>query len=297
MVVPALLAAVAAPLVLGEARAAEAGPPDVLGAGLVTGGAMLVLYGLTRAEHGSPALVAAPLAAGLAVIAAFAVWERRAPAPLLPPGVLTTPSLRAATLGVGANALAFTAILYLGTLYLQDSLGYRPLTASLALAPIDAVALVVTLAVARRVARPEVLPATFAVSALALLWLARAPEPADYVVDVLAPLVVLGFSVPVAFVALTNQAVAGRAGRARDRLGPLRDLPAPAGRRRGGGAVRDDPRRGELRRRLRRRRRADAPRDRCYSDAGTVSSPNVSPTKSRLTWQAKPKLSAPAGRS
>jgi MFS family permease len=208
MVVPALLAAAVAPLVLPEARAPASARPDVPGAVLVTGGAMLVVYGLTRAEHGSPALVVVPLAAGLAVLAAFVAWERRAPAPLLPPGVLATPSLRAATLGVGANAAAFTAIVYVGTLYLQDALGYGPLAASLALAPIDAVALVVTLALAERLSRPEVLPAAFAVSALALLWLARAPESADYVVDVLAPLVVLGVSVPIAFVALTHQAVA-----------------------------------------------------------------------------------------
>src|ERR671929_29222 len=74
---------------------------------------------------------------------------------------------RMATLGVAANAVAFTAIVYLGTLYLQDALGYGPLTASFALAPIDAVALVVTLALARRLARPEILPAMFAVSAFA----------------------------------------------------------------------------------------------------------------------------------
>jgi len=48
----------------------------------------------------------------------------------------------------------------------------------------------------------------FAASALALLWLARAPEDVAYARDVLGPLLVLGASLPVAFVVLTQQAVA-----------------------------------------------------------------------------------------
>jgi sugar phosphate permease len=52
-----------------------------------------------------------------------------------------------------------------------------------------------------------VLMAVFAVTALAMLWLARAPAPARYVVDVMAPLVVLGISLSAAFVVLTQEAV------------------------------------------------------------------------------------------
>ena len=56
--------------------------------------------------------------------------------------------------------------------------------------------------------RRAALPAAFVATAAALAWLARAPSPADYAIDLLLPLVVLGISVPVAFVALTNEALA-----------------------------------------------------------------------------------------
>jgi predicted MFS family arabinose efflux permease len=48
----------------------------------------------------------------------------------------------------------------------------------------------------------------FTLTAASLFWLARAPVPADYVADVLVPLVVLGASLSVAFVVLTQEAVA-----------------------------------------------------------------------------------------
>jgi MFS transporter, DHA2 family, multidrug resistance protein len=62
-------------------------------------------------------------------------------------------SLRAASLGGAANSIAFTAIVYVGTLYLQLALDYSPLQAGLALLPLDAVAFVVPLAGAGMIAR------------------------------------------------------------------------------------------------------------------------------------------------
>jgi predicted small integral membrane protein len=66
-------------------------------------------------------------------------WERRAAAPLVRLGILQVKSLRGASLGVGANAAAFTNVVYVGTLYLQTALGYSPLQAGLALLPLDVV--------------------------------------------------------------------------------------------------------------------------------------------------------------
>jgi hypothetical protein len=65
--------------------------------------------------------------------------------------------------------------------------------------PLDVVAFVVPLVgarwIARRVPRP-LLRASFALTAIALLWVAREPVRADYIVDVLGSLIVLGYSVP-----------------------------------------------------------------------------------------------------
>jgi EmrB/QacA subfamily drug resistance transporter len=210
----AVIAALAAPRVLPEARAD--GPParpDAPGAALVTGGLIAVLFGLTRVErHGLASIsTVVPLLTGLALLVAFVGWERRSPAPLVRFEILRGRSLRAATLGVGINAIAFTSIVYVGTLYLQNALGYRPLQAGLALLPVDGVAFVVALLVSHTAARrpPRALLAgSFTVTALALLWLARAPVPASYPRDIMAPLVLLGASLSVAFVVLTQEAVA-----------------------------------------------------------------------------------------
>jgi len=142
MVVPS---AVAAPLVLPETRAARDTRPDVRGAVLVSTGLVALLFGLTRIEHGAVAAALLSLLAGALLLTAFAAWERRAPAPLMRFGILRARGLRAASLGIGANGVAFTSIVYAGTLYLQNTLGYSPLRAALAILPLDLVAFVVAL--------------------------------------------------------------------------------------------------------------------------------------------------------
>jgi len=208
------LAALAAPRLLPEARAEQAtGPPDVAGAALATAGLVALLFGATRAERagvGAPVTLV-PTLVGLALLAAFAAWERRARAPIVRPAILRAPGLRAAVLGAGLNAVAFTAIVYACSLYLQNELGYGPLRASAAILPLDIVAFAVTVAGASAISRRSpraLLGGAFATSALALLWLARAPADAVYARDVLGPLVVLGASLPLAFIVLTQQALA-----------------------------------------------------------------------------------------
>ena len=107
--VPAAAAAVAAARVLPEVRATRRpAAPDVVGAALVTGGAMALLLGVTGIERGGvgAASTIVPLLAGVALLAAFGRWERQARAPLVRFGILRVRSLRAASLGVGVNAIA-----------------------------------------------------------------------------------------------------------------------------------------------------------------------------------------------
>jgi MFS family permease len=158
-------------------------------------------------------LLMAPLAAAAALAAPAALPEARARGrpPLVRIGILRVRSLRAAALGAAVNAISFTAIVYIGTLYLQDELGYRPLSASIAILPVDVVAFAVPLLAARKIARNSpraLLAGAFACTAIGLLWLARARSPASYVPDLMLPLALLGASLSVAFVVLTQEAVA-----------------------------------------------------------------------------------------
>jgi MFS family permease len=109
------------------------------------------------------------------------------------------------------NAGAFSAVVYVGTLELQLRLGYRPLQAALALAPLDAVSLLVGAVGGGLLDRrsPRVACAAgFAATAAALAWLARTPAGATYALDLLPALALLGVSLTIVFVVLTGEAVA-----------------------------------------------------------------------------------------
>jgi MFS family permease len=215
LALPAIVAAAVAPHVLPDPAPPDTPAPrrlDLTGAALVCGGLALVLVGVTVLERDGLGLVVAGglCTVGVALLVAFAWWERRAVAPLLRLGLLRVPNLRAASCGIGVNAMAATAVVYVGSLYLQTGLGYSALGSAAAIAPMNVTGFLVTL-VGSRVAHlsPRLILGTcFAATGAALLWLARAPAPAAYVVDVLPALVVLGASLTLVFIVTTNQAVA-----------------------------------------------------------------------------------------
>jgi EmrB/QacA subfamily drug resistance transporter len=210
----ALATALAAPRALPEIAADGVSRQlDVAGAVLVTAASLAFLFGITRVEgHGIvSAVVLVPVAGSLLLFGAFVRWERRTRVPLVRLDILRVRALRAATAAIGINAVAFTAVVYVGTLYLQDGLGYSPSRAGLALLPIDVMGLAVSLLAGRILAGRSprrVLLASFVADVIALLWLARTPEPAHYVVDVMLPLAVLGVSLCLTFIIATQQAVA-----------------------------------------------------------------------------------------
>ena len=121
-------------------------------------------------------------------------------------------SLRAASCGIGVNALAATSVVYIGSLYLQNALGHSAMESALAIIPINVLGFISCRPgssgppLAQRSPR-LVLGISFTLTALSLLWLARAPIPARYLTDVGPPLVVLGASLTVVFIVTTNQAV------------------------------------------------------------------------------------------
>ena len=124
---------------LPESRERGAVRLDVWGASALTVGVGALLLGLSRGEsEGLTAFTTVvPLAAGLALLAAFTAIERRAPAPLVPPGALRAPGV---ALGVGA-ALALTATttpaMFLCVLNVQREGGVDPLEAGILFAPFN----------------------------------------------------------------------------------------------------------------------------------------------------------------
>jgi EmrB/QacA subfamily drug resistance transporter len=107
---------------------------DPLGAITVTGGLVALVYAISRAPAvgWSAAQTLALLAASAVLLVAFVVLESRAAAPLLP-----LPLFRLKTLA-GSNAVGFLlgasfySFIFIGTLYMQQVLGYSAMRTGLA---------------------------------------------------------------------------------------------------------------------------------------------------------------------
>ena len=129
-----------APSVLSETRPDRRPRFDVPGALTVTLALVTIVYGLTQAGErswGSPHSYGA-LLLGAVLLLVFGAVEQRVPQPLVPVRVL-----RRRTVGWGnvAGLLAFateTSVVFLLTLYLQQVLGFSPLTAGLSFAVLGA---------------------------------------------------------------------------------------------------------------------------------------------------------------
>ncbi|MEU6444216.1 MFS transporter [Streptomyces sp. NPDC047046] len=122
---------VIAPGVIKESRPAVRPRLDLPGALAVTLGLLGLVYGLTQAgEYGwTSGRALTGLLGGAVLLAVFALVERTAREPLVPPRVLRR---RGVALGNVLGLLAFvteTSLVYLLTLYLQKTLGFSPLAA------------------------------------------------------------------------------------------------------------------------------------------------------------------------
>jgi EmrB/QacA subfamily drug resistance transporter len=139
-----LLGLALTPVLLTEHRdRAPARRLDLAGAATGTAGLVLLVYGFTRAEQAGFAAVGTlgTLALAAVLLAGFWLVEGRVTDPLVPRRLFRSREL------VGANLAAFTLTAVtspagvLGTLYLQQALGYSPTVTGLALLPFSLAAI------------------------------------------------------------------------------------------------------------------------------------------------------------
>jgi MFS family permease len=204
----------AIPLVLTRLRESH-GPDarlDLTGLVLVSGGALGLVWGLVRGNQagwGSPEVLAALVAGGL-LAAAFVAWERRAPAPMVPPGLFRR---RAFSAGNAAMFFVFAALFSAVFFYaqlLQVGLGYGPLGAGLRLMPWTATFLTVAPvagALADRIGERPLLVAGLALQGAGMAWLALIAGPGLTYGQILAPFIVAGIGVSMAIPAAQNAVV------------------------------------------------------------------------------------------
>jgi EmrB/QacA subfamily drug resistance transporter len=205
---------VAIPLVLTRLRESHGpdAPLDLTGLVLVSGGTLGLVWGLVRGNQagwGSPEVLAALVAGGL-LAAAFVAWERRAPAPMVPPGLFRR---RAFSAGNAAMFFVFAALFSAVFFYaqlLQVGLGYGPLGAGLRLMPWTATFLTVAPvagALADRIGERSLLVAGLSLQGTGMAWLALIAEPDLTYGQVLAPFIVAGVGVSMAIPAAQNAVV------------------------------------------------------------------------------------------
>jgi EmrB/QacA subfamily drug resistance transporter len=204
---------------------AERGPADVVGAVTVTAGLMAVVFGINQSvDHGWTAgRTLGPIAAGIVLLAVFALVERRAAAPLVPPTLVRRPTLARTVVVTLLVFGAFFATIFEGTLFMQQGLGYSPVETGLAWLAATASSLVVAGGIAPRfvgtfgAARSLVVGQL--IVAAGLLHLAQADADASYWSDLFPGYlcfgVGLGFSIMATQVAAflgVEEAEAGVAG-------------------------------------------------------------------------------------
>jgi hypothetical protein len=158
------------------------------------------------------------LAAGAVLLALFLVVETRVAAPLLP-----LPLFRVSSVA-GSNAVGFllgmswTTFVFLGTLYMQQVLGFSALTAGVAwtMASVTSFAFAAAGLSQRMVTRTSAkLTMTFGMLLIggSIVWAAQAPASGNFWHDLAGPFFVGGVGTAFAFVPVSIGALAGVTGR------------------------------------------------------------------------------------
>ncbi len=132
-VVMGVMVLIGAPLLLTESRNEHRARIDVPGAITVTGGLLALIYGLSTAAQsgfGDPAVIGS-LAAAVVLLTAFVVIEARTAEPLVSLRVLRRPTVAFGNLGGLVSFAMMSAVVFLGTLYLQQVNGLSPITTGL----------------------------------------------------------------------------------------------------------------------------------------------------------------------
>ena len=208
-----------APRIVPESRLAGARRRfDPLGAVTVTGALLLLVYTISKAPQAGwgSARTVTLLAVSAALLLAFGVIEARAAAPLMPLRIF-----RLRTVAV-ANAVglllggSFFGFIFIGTLYMQQVLGYSALRTGAAwlAATITSVALAgLSQWLVTRISAGPVLALGMALIAGGILWATQVPAAGPFWSALAGPFFVAGAGTAFAFIPISIAGLTGVAGR------------------------------------------------------------------------------------
>jgi EmrB/QacA subfamily drug resistance transporter len=212
--VPIGIALVAAARAVLPETPRRTGRFDLSGALTSTLGMAALVYGFVSAatDGWSDVRTGGSFLVGAILLVAFAVIEARAESPITPLRLFADRNRNAANLGRLLMVAGMFGMFFFLTQFLQDVLGYSPLSTGLAFLPVTA-ALFTASQVSARVlverfgGRPLMI-AGLALSTTGLLWLTQLSAHSGYLA-VLGPLVLFGIGNGLAFVPLTATGLAG----------------------------------------------------------------------------------------
>ena len=213
LAIPAALAAMR--LLAHDAPTASGARIDVAGTVTASAGLFALVYGFSNAEShgwGAPLTIAA-IAAGVAALIAFVAVERRVANPLLPLRVVADRNRGAGYLSVAAVGAGLFGVFLFLTYYMQQTLGFSPLTTGLAFMPMMAVIIPVggiaqTQLMPRVGARPLV-TAGMLLSAVAMVMFTGVGVDSAYAADILPGLLVMGLGLGLVFAPAMSTATLG----------------------------------------------------------------------------------------
>ncbi len=210
-----IAAAMLAPRLLPESRNVGERHFDIAGAVTITAGLSLLVYALVdtnSAGWGSTQTIGLG-AIALALIGTFYVIERRQSNPLVPfPGIFRIRTITGINVSAVLIAAALFSMFFFISLYMQNVLGFSPLTTGLAYLPLAGGIIVAAGGAAPLVTRfgfKPVLVTGLTITAGGLVWFSQVSPDGSYVGDVLFPSLLAAIGLGLAFVSMTVAAVSG----------------------------------------------------------------------------------------
>ena len=192
---------------------------DPVGAVTVTGALVLLAYAIAQAPRvgWGQASTIAELTIGAALLAAFLVIESRGKAPLMPLRIFRLQTL------AGANAVglllgaSFYSFIFIGTLYMQQVLGFSPLQGGFAWATSGIASMLfagLSQALVTKVSAKLVMAFGMTVLGVGIFWTAQAPVHGHFLGNLFGPfLVAVGMGTAFTFIPIQIAALAGVAER------------------------------------------------------------------------------------
>ncbi|MEU6891063.1 MFS transporter [Streptomyces sp. NPDC046557] len=185
---------------------------DFAGALLCTTGMVALVYGFIRAsqEGWRDGLTLGSFGAAVVLLTLFTVNERRSPQPITPLHMFADRN-RAGTYGIMLFlACAMFGMFFFLTLFVQNVLGFSPLSAGLAFLPVSVV-IAMGAGLASRLL-PKFGPKPFMVggalcTAAGLAWLTQTDVHSTYLGSILGPMLIFGIGMGMQFVSLTLMAL------------------------------------------------------------------------------------------